>query len=131
MGGHIVLVVQNSQMHDELIRGLAGDGCCALCFRSIEEGVAYLREPGCPASVVVFNVEMRRQSDYAAVIELGAARPELQVLLIAQEQNALLDSLSGGQPRGVDSRQAVESPGVRRGVAPGAEGGIDDQRSRV
>ena len=96
MGGHIVLVVQNSQMHEELIRSLAAEGYCALCFRSVEEGVAYLREPGCPASVVVFNVAMRRQSDYAAVIELGAARPELQVLLMAQERSAMLDLLSGG-----------------------------------
>jgi two-component system response regulator AtoC len=96
MGGHIVLVVQNSQLHEELIRGLAADGYCALCFRSVEEGVTYLREAGCPASVVVFNVAMRRHSDYAAVIELGVARPELQILLTPQERSAMLDLLSGG-----------------------------------
>src|SRR5277367_5957119 len=96
MGGHIVLVVQNSQMHDELIRSLAGDGYCVLCFRSVEEGVAYLREPVCPASVVVFDVTMRRQSDYASVMELGIARPELQILLVPQERSGLLDLLSGG-----------------------------------
>jgi DNA-binding NtrC family response regulator len=96
MGGHVVLVVQNSQMHEELIRSLAAEGYCALCFRSVEEGVAYLRETGCPASVVVFNVTMRRQTDYAAVIELGLARPELQILLVAQEHGAMLDLLSGG-----------------------------------
>ena len=95
MGGHIVLVVQNSQMHDELIRGLASDGYCALCFQSVEEGVAYLREPGCPASVAVFNVTMRRQNDYAAVVELGATRPELQILLVTPERSAMLELLSG------------------------------------
>jgi two-component system response regulator AtoC len=96
MGGHIVLVVQNSQMHEELIRSLAGEGYCALCFRSVEEGAAYLREPGCPASVVVFNVAMRRQSDYVSVIELSAARPELQILLAAQDRSGMMDLLSGG-----------------------------------
>jgi DNA-binding NtrC family response regulator len=96
MGGHIVLVVQNSQTHEDLIHGLASDGYCALCFRSVEEGVAYLREAGCPASVVVFNVTMRRQSDFAAVIELGALRPELQILVIASERSAALEELSGG-----------------------------------
>jgi DNA-binding NtrC family response regulator len=94
MGGHIVLVVQNSQMHEQLIQGLAAEGYCALCFRFVEEGVAYLREPGCPASFVVFNVTMRRQSDYAAVIELSTARPELQILLAAQERSSMLDLLS-------------------------------------
>jgi len=96
MGGHIVLVVQNSHMHEELIRALAAEGCCALCFCSVEEGVAYLREPGCPASVVVFNVRMRRQSDYATIIELGTSRPELQILLVAQERSAMLELLAGG-----------------------------------
>src|ERR1700730_13617385 len=96
MGGHIVLVVQNSQLHEQLIQNLATDGTCALCFRSVEEAVAYLREPACPASVVVFNVTMRRQSDYAAVIALGVARPELQMLLAAQERGPMLDLLSSG-----------------------------------
>ncbi|WP_263354816.1 sigma-54 interaction domain-containing protein [Acidicapsa acidisoli] len=96
MGGHIVLVVQNSQTHEQLIQNLAAEGTCALCFRSVEEAVAYLREPGCPASIVVFGVTMRRQSDYAAVIELGIARPELQILLTAQERSSMLDLLSGG-----------------------------------
>jgi two-component system response regulator AtoC len=96
LSGHIVLVVQNSQLHEPLIQGLAAEGCCALCFRSTEEAVAYLREPGCPASVVVFNVTMRRQSDYIAVIELGAARPELHILLVAPERSPMLDLLSSG-----------------------------------
>ena len=96
MGGHIVLVVQNSQMHEELIRSLASDGYCALCFRSVEEGVSYLRETGCPASVAVFNLAMRRQSDCAAINELGAARPELQILLVTPERSAMLELLSGG-----------------------------------
>jgi two-component system response regulator AtoC len=96
MGGHIVLVVQNSQTHEQLIQNLAAEGTCALCFRSVEEAVAYLREPGCPASIVVFNVTMRRQSDYAAVIELGIARPELQILMASQERNPMLDLLSSG-----------------------------------
>lgn len=96
MGGHLVLVVQNPQLQEPLIQSFAAEGTCALCFRFIEEAVAYLREPGCPASVVVFNVTMRRQSDYAAVIELGVMRPELQILLAAQERNPMLDLLSGG-----------------------------------
>ena len=83
MGGHVVLVAQNSQTHEELIRSLASDGYCALCFCSVEEGVNYLREPKCPASVVVFNVAMRRQGDFASVIQLGTMRPELQILVIS------------------------------------------------
>src|SRR5271170_6091390 len=96
MGGHVVLVVQNSQMHEQLIQTLAGEGYCALCFRSIEEAVAYLREPDCPAFVVVFNVTMRRQSDYATVTELGVQRPELQMLFVSQELSPMLDVLSSG-----------------------------------
>jgi two-component system response regulator AtoC len=96
LGGHIVLVVQNSQLHEQLIQGLAAEGYCALCFRSVEEAVAYLREPACPAAVVVFNVSMRRQSDYVAVIELGASRPELHILLVTPERSPMLDVLSSG-----------------------------------
>jgi two-component system response regulator AtoC len=99
MGGNVVLVVQNPQMHEQLVQSLAAEGCCAFCFRSIEEAVGYLREPGCPASVVVFNITMRRQSDYAAVIELGVVRPELQILLVAQERGPLPDLLAGGNRR--------------------------------
>src|SRR5277367_3595375 len=77
MGGHVVLVVQNSLLHEQLIDGLAADGYCALCFHSIEEAVVYLREAGCPAFVVVFDVTMRRQSDFATVAELSLQRPEL------------------------------------------------------
>lgn len=94
MGGNVVLVVQNPEMHEQLVQSLAADGCCAFCFRSVEEGVAYLREPGCPAAVVVFNVTMRRQSDYAAVVELSVARPELQVLLVTQERGPLPELLA-------------------------------------
>ncbi len=97
MGGHVVLVVQNSQMHEQLILGLAAEGYCALCFRSVEEAVGYLREPGCPAFVGVFNVTMRRQSDYAAVSELRQARPELKLLFVLQEHSPNLDLLTGGQ----------------------------------
>jgi two-component system response regulator AtoC len=96
MGGNVVLVVQNPQMHEQLVRNLAAEGCCAFCFRSVEEAVAYLREPGCPTSVVVFNVTMRRQSDYTAVVELSAVRPELQILLVAQERGPLPDILQSG-----------------------------------
>lgn len=96
MGGHIVLVVQNAEMHEQLIQSLASEGCCALCFRTVEEAVAFLREPGCPASVVVFNIVMRRQSDYAAIMELGVARPELHILLVAPERGEMLDVLFSG-----------------------------------
>jgi two-component system response regulator AtoC len=96
MGGHIVLVVQNPQMHEQLIQELASEGCCALCFRSVEEASTYLREPGCPAYVVVFNIAMRRESDSAVVLELGSARPELHILLVAPERGAMLDLLSSG-----------------------------------
>jgi two-component system response regulator AtoC len=96
MGGHVVLVVENSQMHEAFIQNLAAEGTCALCFRLVEEAVAYLRDADCPASVVIFNVTMRRQSDFAAVIELGAARPELHMLLVAEDSNPMLDLLSGG-----------------------------------
>jgi len=96
MGGHIVLVVQNAQTHEQLIQSLASEGYCALCFRTVEEAVAYLRAPGCPASVVVFNIVMRRQSDYVAIVEVGAARPELHILLVAPERGELLDVLFSG-----------------------------------
>ena len=96
MGGHIVLVVHNPDLHEQLIQGLAGEGYCALCFRSVEEAVAYLRGPGCPAFVVVFNLTMRRQSDYIALSELNVSRPELQMLFVAQEHNLMLELLSKG-----------------------------------
>jgi len=104
MGGHVVLVLQNPQMHEQLIHDLASEGCCALCFRSAEEAVHYLRQPGCPASVAVFNVTMRRQSDSSALLELANLRPELQVLLATQdlkdvrEGSSLLDLTLGGRP---------------------------------
>lgn len=94
MGGHIVLIGENSQVHEELIRNLALGGSCALCFRSIEEGVTYLTEPGCPALVAVFNVIMRRQSDYITVLDLANARPELKILLANQERTAMLEMIS-------------------------------------
>jgi len=96
MGGHVVLVSDNSQVFDPFIQSLAAEGTCALCFRLVEEAVAYLREADCPTSVVIFSVTMRRQSDYAAVIELGIVRPELQMLLFAEESNPMLDLLSNG-----------------------------------
>jgi two-component system response regulator AtoC len=96
LSGHIVLVVQNSLLHEPLMQNLAAEGCCTLCFRSVEESVSYLAEAGCPASVVVFNVTMRRQSDYVAIIELGAARPELRILLVAPDRSPMLDLLSSG-----------------------------------
>jgi len=96
LGGHIVLVVQNPQMHDALLQLLAADGYCALCFRSIDESFAYLRQPNCPAFVVAFNLPLRRQSDYAALKELSALRPELQVLFVAQEGSPVPELLLAG-----------------------------------
>jgi two-component system response regulator AtoC len=96
MGGHVVLVVQNPEIHEQLIQGLAVEGYCALCFHSVEEAVSYLREPGCPAFVAVFNVTMRRQSDYTALSDLTVARPELQVLFVAQDDASSLDSSLDG-----------------------------------
>jgi two-component system response regulator AtoC len=96
MGGHVVLVVQNPEIHEQLIQGLAAEGYCALCFHSVEEAVSYLREPGCPAFVAVFNVTMRRQSDYTALSDLTVARPELQVLFVAQDGTSPLDSSLDG-----------------------------------
>jgi DNA-binding NtrC family response regulator len=93
MGGHVVLVVQNSQLHEPLIQSLAADGYCALCFRSVEDAVGYLREPGCPASVVAFNVIMRRQADYSSLSDLAMHRPELQILLVAQDRIPVPESL--------------------------------------
>jgi DNA-binding NtrC family response regulator len=65
-----------------------------LCFRSVEEAVMYLREPGCLVSVVAFDVTMRRQSDFAALTDLSALRPDLQMLLAAQERSSMLELLS-------------------------------------
>jgi DNA-binding NtrC family response regulator len=93
MGGHVVLVVQNPEIHEQLIQGLAVEGYCALCFRSLEEAVAYLREPGCPAFVAAFGVTLRRQSDYAALIDLTTLRPELQILYGAPDGSPSLDPL--------------------------------------
>jgi DNA-binding NtrC family response regulator len=98
MGGHIVLVVQSPQLHEQLIHALAAEGYCALCFRSVEEAAAYLREPDCPAFVVAFNLPMRRQSDFHSIAELSAARPELQILFVAQEPSPMLDTLASGNP---------------------------------
>ncbi|WP_263360077.1 sigma-54 interaction domain-containing protein [Acidicapsa ligni] len=94
MGGHIVLVVENPEMHAPLIQGLASDGYCALCFHSVEEATAYLGERNCPAYVAVFNIPMRRQNDLAAVAQLSQQRPELQILFAGQQPNPLLDKLT-------------------------------------
>ncbi len=106
MGGHIVLAVQNSQIHEPLIQSLADEGYCALCFRSLEESVSYLREPGCPASVAVFNITMRRQSDFSMLTDLSAVKPDLQILLAAQERSLLLDALLGSS----SSVRVLEKP---------------------
>lgn len=96
MGGHVVLVVQNPEIHEQLIQGLAVEGYCALCFRSLEEAVAYLREPGCPAFVAAFGVTLRRQSDYTALMDLTTLRPELQILYAAPDGSPSLDPLLDG-----------------------------------
>jgi two-component system response regulator AtoC len=93
MGGHIVLVVQNAGTHEQVIHSLAAEGYCALCFLSVDEAVAYLRDPGCPADVAVFNVAMRRQSDSTAVANLSALRPHLRMIYVAQERNPMLEPL--------------------------------------
>jgi len=93
MGGHIVLVVQNSQMHEQLVQSLAADGYCALTFLTAEEAVAYLREPFCPAGVVVFNIWMRRQSDFSAITELSLLRPELQIFFAGQDRSPVPDAV--------------------------------------
>jgi DNA-binding NtrC family response regulator len=129
MGGHIVLVVQNPQSHEQLVQSLAAEGYCALCFHSVEEAVAYLREPRSPAYVVVFNVTMRRQSDYTAVIELGTVRPELQILLIAQEGGPMMELLTSGN----GAVQVLDKPLnhsesgaiLRRALKSGASAAID------
>jgi two-component system response regulator AtoC len=95
MGGHIVLVVQNSEIHEHLTQNLAVEGFCALRFHSVEEAVSYLREPGCPASVAAFNIMMRRQSDYVALAGLIEVRPELQILFKVQEGSAPLEPVLG------------------------------------
>ena len=98
MGGHIVLVVQSQQASEALIQRLAADGYCGLSFRTVEEAVGYLRTPGCPASVVVFGIILRRQSDHTILSELAETRPELQMLFV-QEGNAPLPDLkqAGGR----------------------------------
>jgi two-component system response regulator AtoC len=98
MGGHIVLVVQNAQFHEQLIRSLAAEGYCALCFPAAEEAVAYLRQPACPACVVAFDVTLRRQSDFVALVALAVLRPEIHILLVLPDGNidkSLLDPLTG------------------------------------
>jgi DNA-binding NtrC family response regulator len=94
MSGHLVLVVQNSQVREQLVQDLAAESYCALCFRSVEEAVVYLREPGCLVSVVAFDVTMRRQSDFAVLSDLSVLRPELQMLFAAQERSSMLELLS-------------------------------------
>jgi DNA-binding NtrC family response regulator len=94
MSGHAVLVVQNSQMHAQLIQTLASEGYCALCFHSVEEASAYLRDPACPASVAAFSLPMRRQSDFALVAELSKLRPRLQMLFASQERSSMLRALA-------------------------------------
>jgi two-component system response regulator AtoC len=95
MGGHVVLVVQNPEKYEQLIQGLAAEGYCALCFRSLEEALACLREPGCPAYVVAFGIVLRRQSDYAALVDLTALRPELQIVYASPDGAPLPDPMAG------------------------------------
>ena len=98
MGGHVVLVVQNPEKYEQLIQGLAAEGYCALCFRSLEEALPCLREPGCPAFVVAFGLDLRRQSDYEALCDLTALRPELQIMYAALEGAPLPDPIVGRVP---------------------------------
>lgn len=88
MASHIVLVTPSAASTEgsveRLAERLAGDGYATLAYRSVEEGLAFLREPGCPADVAVFHATMRRQSDQAALADLATLRPELKIFL-AQE----------------------------------------------
>lgn len=89
MAGHIVLVAPNSQSSELLTQRLAGDGYCALFYRSVEEAIGFLRSPGCPADVVVFQMTMRRHSDQTALAELAGVRPELQIFLMRDSEGAM------------------------------------------
>jgi two-component system response regulator AtoC len=106
MSGHLVLAVENSDLHGPLIQVLAAEGYCALCFHSVEEATGYLREPDCPAFVAAFHLPMRRQSDFLAVAELSRLRPQLQILLVAQKPGPMLQSLCAGNA----SVQLLETP---------------------
>jgi DNA-binding NtrC family response regulator len=101
MSGHIVLVVQSSRICDPLIERLAAEGFCALTFHAVEAAVSYLRAPGCPANVAVFAITMRRQSDYVALTELAALRPELQ-FLITRQGDGPIPELGGPDGRAVE-----------------------------
>lgn len=101
MSGHVVFVVKDPESIELLTRSLASEGYCALNFRTVEEAVSYLREPGCPANVVAFDISMRRQSDFKSLTDLAAYRSELQFLFSTpagstdQETNPMLSSVEG------------------------------------
>ncbi|HTJ29209.1 MAG TPA: sigma 54-interacting transcriptional regulator [Acidobacteriaceae bacterium] len=88
MAGHIVLVAPSAESSAGLVERLAREGYCTLSYRSVEEGLAFLRSPGCPADVAAFHVTMRRQSDQAALAELATLRPELQIFFVRAADGA-------------------------------------------
>lgn len=116
MAGQIVLVVPTAASAQGLAERLAVHGYLALSYSSVEEGLRFLRSPGCPADVAVFNVTMRRQSDQAALAELAVLRPELRIFFareaVSEQALASTNVLSAplDHPRTAEAlREALEA----------------------
>jgi DNA-binding NtrC family response regulator len=85
MAGTIVLVAENQELHAHLNRRLEDQEYGVLLKKDVPEALLYLRDPSCNASVVVFDVAMRRQQDFCALSEISTFRPHLQFILVADK----------------------------------------------
>jgi two-component system response regulator AtoC len=85
MSSTIVLVADHQELHSPLSRRLEDQDHSVFVVKDIPEALLYLRDPACTASVVVFNVAMRRQQDALTLSEICAMRPYLQVILMAEK----------------------------------------------
>lgn len=85
MSSTIVLVAENQELHAQLNRRCEDQQYGVLQKKDLPEVLIYLRDPSCTASVVIFDVAMRRQQDYYALSEISTFRPHLQFILVAEK----------------------------------------------
>ncbi|WP_158751868.1 sigma-54-dependent Fis family transcriptional regulator [Acidobacterium sp. S8] len=86
----IVIAGEYRDVHRCLNEELELEKYSLLAVKGIPEAIAYLRDPGCEASVAVFcNVTMRREHDFHELLELAVIHPHLQMLLLPENLRSL------------------------------------------
>ena len=95
MSGHVALVMQDILAQTHSIRRLGEEGYRVSCFSAVEEATRFFLEPGCPACVMILNVNMRRQGDALLVQQLKVARPAVKIFLVNQQEGNWPETLHG------------------------------------